>query len=32
MSVPCYADNEITIQKIIQEKLKNFQGLSNLKI
>jgi DNA polymerase III subunit delta len=27
-SVPCYADNEITIKRIILEKLKGFDGLS----
>jgi len=27
--VPCYADNEITLKKIIIEKLKGFSGLSN---
>ncbi len=26
--VPCYADNEIGIKKIIQEKLKGFEGLT----
>ena len=26
--VPCYPDNELTIKKIIHEKLKNFKGLS----
>ena len=25
--VPCYQDNEITIKKIIQEKLKGYEGL-----
>ena len=27
--VPCYADNEITLKKIILEKLVSFNGLSN---
>mgnify|MGYP006181040875 CR=1 FL=1 len=27
--IPCYADNEISIRKIIIEKLKNYQGLSS---
>lgn len=27
--VPCYADNEITIKKIILKKLKSFEGLSS---
>ena len=31
-SVPCYADNSITIQRIIQEGLKGFQGLSNMNL
>ncbi len=31
-SIPCYPDNTITIQKIIQEQLKNYQGLSNLNL
>ena len=31
-SVPCYADNAITIQRIIQEQLRNYQGLSNLNL
>ena len=31
-SVPCYADNSLTIQKIIQEQLKNYQGLSSLNL
>ena len=26
--IPCYADNEITIKKIILNKLKGFKGLS----
>ena len=26
--VPCYADNEISIKKIIQNKLKDFEGVS----
>ena len=28
-SVACYADNDLNIKKIIQEKLKNFDGLSS---
>ena len=28
-SVPCYADNSITIQRIIQEELKGFLGVSS---
>ena len=31
-TVPCYADNAATIQKIIREQLKNFEGLSNLNL
>tara|TARA_B100001248_G_scaffold247554_1_gene219142 strand:+ start:1791 stop:2786 length:996 start_codon:yes stop_codon:yes gene_type:complete len=31
-AVPCYADNTITIQRIIQEQLKNYQGLSNFNL
>ena len=31
-AVACYADNEITIKKIILEKLKNFEGLSTQNI
>jgi len=31
-SIPCYADNAITIQRIIQEQLKDYQGLSNLNL
>lgn len=27
--VPCYADNEITLKKIILEKLEGYRGLSN---
>ena len=26
--IPCYADNEITIKKIINERLKGFNGLT----
>ena len=28
----CYADNAITIQRIIQEQLRNYQGLTNLNL
>ena len=28
-AIPCYNDNEITIKKIIQSKLKDFQGLTS---
>ncbi len=28
--VACYEDNEITIKRLITEKLKNFEGLNNL--
>ncbi len=28
-TVACYEDNEITIKKLITEKLKNFEGLNN---
>ncbi len=31
-SVPCYADSTITIRKIIQEQLINYQGLSTLNL
>ena len=31
-SVPCYADNSITIQRILQEELKNFEGVSNVNL
>ena len=31
-SVPCYADNSITIQKILQEELKDFEGVSNVNL
>ena len=31
-SIPCYADSPITIQRIIQDKLKNFQGLTNVNL
>ena len=27
--VPCYSDNEITLKKIIQDKLKDFSGLNS---
>ena len=27
--IPCYSDNEITIKKIIQERLRGFKNLSN---
>ena len=27
-TVPCYIDNEITLKKIIHEKLKNYEGLN----
>ena len=30
--IPCYADNEIAIKQIIQEKLKNYKGLSSYNI
>ena len=30
--VPCYADTVITIQKIIQNELKNYQGLSSFNL
>ena len=30
--IPCYADSEITIQKIIQEELKDYQGVSSLNL
>lgn len=30
--VPCYADNEISIKKIILDELKNFKGLSSKNI
>ena len=30
--IPCYADNEIAIRQIIQEKLKNYKGLSSYNI
>ena len=31
-SVPCYADNSITIQRILQEELKDFEGVSNVNL
>ena len=31
-TIPCYADNTITIQKLIQAQLKDYQGLSNLNL
>ena len=31
-SVPCYPDNLISIQNIIQNELKNFQGLSSINL
>jgi len=31
-SVPCYADNSITIQRILQEELKDFKGVSNVNL
>jgi len=31
-SIPCYADNSITIQRILQEELKNFEGVSNVNL
>jgi DNA polymerase-3 subunit delta len=32
IAVPCYADNEITIKKIILNKLKNFKGVTTQNI
>ena len=32
IAVPCYADNEITIKKIILSKLKNFKGVTTQNI
>ena len=31
-SIPCYADTSITIQRIIQDELKNFQGLTSVNL
>ena len=31
-SIPCYADTAITIQRIIQDELKDFQGLSSVNL
>ena len=31
-SVPCYPDNELTIKKIVMEKLKEFKNLTNFNI
>ncbi len=30
--VPCYPDNELTIKKIIQNKLKGFEGLTTINV
>ena len=30
--IPCYKDNELTIKKLIQEKLRNFKGLNTINI
>ena len=32
IAVPCYADNEVTIKKIILNKLKNFKGVTTQNI
>ena len=32
ITVPCYADNEVTIKKIILNKLKNFKGVTTQNI
>ena len=31
-SIPCYADTSITIQRIIKDELKDFQGLSSVNL
>ena len=31
-SIPCYADTSITIQRIVQDELKNFQGLTSVNL
>ena len=31
-TVPCYADTKVTIQKIIRETLKDFQGLTSINV
>ena len=30
--IPCYKDNELTIKKLIKEKLRNFKGLNTINI
>ena len=31
-AVPCYADNEITLKRIVNERLKGFEGLNTYNI
>tara|TARA_B100001559_G_scaffold319933_1_gene330590 strand:+ start:1632 stop:2624 length:993 start_codon:yes stop_codon:yes gene_type:complete len=31
-SIPCYADNTITIQNIIRDELKNYQGITSINL
>lgn len=31
-SIPCYPDNEITIQKIINHELKDYEGVTNINL